>query len=160
MGLLSVFSERGDSLSRVSIKGSIWIFYEDLISNRTSRTWLISIRHVALCLNPQCQKKVSDSRSSCPFCGGIEISKFDSYSKSELLKEELSMENFEKVIKNSQPYIERTIVPKGAKISFRSLLIVRFQYLARKILRKRWPRPLFIGYLPKPDHLNASALEF
>ena len=47
------------------------------------------------------------------------------------------MENFEKVIKKSQPYIERTIVPKGAKVSFKSQLIVRFQYLARKVLRKR-----------------------
>ena len=92
---------------------------------------------MALCLNPACQKTVSDSGSSCPFCGGTEISKFDSYSKSESIKEELSMENFEKVIKKSQPYIERTIVPKGAKVSFKSQLIVRFQYLARKVLRKR-----------------------
>jgi hypothetical protein len=91
---------------------------------------------MALCLNPACQKRVSDSGSSCPYCGGTEISKFDSYSKSELLKEELSMENFEKVIKNSQPYIERTIVPKGAKVSFRSKVAVRIQYLKRKLFRQ------------------------
>lgn len=88
---------------------------------------------MALCLNPQCQKRVSDTSTSCPFCKGTEISKFDSYSKSELLKEDLTMENFEKVIKNSQPFIERTIVPKGAKGSFKSKLAVRLMYLKRKL---------------------------
>jgi hypothetical protein len=92
---------------------------------------------VALCLNPQCQKRVSDTSSSCPFCGGNEISKFDSYSKSQSLKEELSMENFEKTIKNSPPFVERTIIPKGVRVSFKSRMIVRFQYLARKAFRKR-----------------------
>jgi hypothetical protein len=91
---------------------------------------------VALCLNPQCQKRVSDSSSDCPACGGVEISKFDSYSKSESLKEELSMENFEKVVKNSRPFIERTIIPKGTKVSFRSSLVVRIQYFSRKIFRR------------------------
>ena len=57
---------------------------------------------MALCLNPQCQKRVADTSSDCPYCGGIEISKFDSYSKSELLKDELSMENFEKVINKAK----------------------------------------------------------
>jgi hypothetical protein len=57
--------------------------------------------------------------------------------KSELLKEDLTMENFEKVIKNSQPFIERTIVPKGAKVSFSSSLIVRLQYFSRRIFRRR-----------------------
>ena len=92
---------------------------------------------VALCLNPQCQKRVSDTSSSCPFCGGNEISKFDSYSKSESLKEELSMENFEKTIKNSPPFVERTIIPDGTSASFSSKLVVRMQYLGRKLLRKK-----------------------
>lgn len=91
---------------------------------------------MALCLNPQCQKRVADSSSICAFCGGVEISKFDSYSKSESLKEELSMENFEKVVKNSRPFFERTIIPKGTKVSFRSSLVVRIQYFSRKILRR------------------------
>jgi len=91
---------------------------------------------MALCLNPQCQKRVSDSSPTCPFCGGIEISKFDSYSKSETLKEELSMENFEKVTKHSRPFIERTIVPEGTRGSFTSKLIVRFQYFLRKLLKR------------------------
>lgn len=98
---------------------------------------VITIRFVALCLNPKCQKRVSDGSSSCPFCGGLEVSKFDSYSKSEPLKDELSMENFEKVIKNSQPFIERTIVPKGGKVSFKSLMIVRLQYFTRKVFNRK-----------------------
>mgnify|MGYP006203774769 FL=1 len=92
---------------------------------------------MALCLNPQCQKRVADTSSDCPYCGGIEISKFDSYSKSELLKDELSMENFEKVIKNSQPFIERTIFDEGTKVSFKSKLVVRLQFLVRKTFKRR-----------------------
>ena len=91
---------------------------------------------MALCLNPQCQKRVADTSSDCPFCGGIEVSKFDSYSKSELLKDELSMENFEKVIKNSQPFIERTIFDEGTKVSFKSKLVVRLQFFARKAFKR------------------------
>ena len=97
----------------------------------------IIISYVALCLNPQCQKRVSDTSSNCPFCGGNEISKFDSYSKSESLKEELSMENFEKTIKNSPPFVERTIIGDGTKVSFKSKLIVRLQYFARKLFPRR-----------------------
>jgi hypothetical protein len=97
--------------------------------------YFITLPFVALCLNPQCQKRVSDTSSNCPFCGGIEISKFDSYSKSESLKEELSMENFEKVIKNSQPFIERTIISGESKVSFTSKLVVRLQFLGRKIFK-------------------------
>jgi hypothetical protein len=90
-----------------------------------------------LCLNPQCQKRISTKLEKCPFCGGNEIGKFDSYSKHEALEDEISIENFHKVIKSSQPYIERTIVPKGAKVSFTSKLIVRFQYLVRKAFKRR-----------------------
>ncbi len=90
---------------------------------------------MALCLNPKCQKKVSDDSSSCPFCGGAQISKFDSYSKSEALKEELSMENFERVIKNSRPFIERPIIKGDDKASFKSKLAVRLQFLVRKVFR-------------------------
>jgi hypothetical protein len=97
----------------------------------------ITIAFVALCLNPQCQKRVSDTSSNCPFCGGNEISKFDSYSKSESLKEELSMENFEKTIKNSPPFVERTIIGDGTKVSFKSKLIVRLQYFARTLFPRR-----------------------
>ena len=55
---------------------------------------------------------------------------------SALFEEEITIENFHKVVKNSQPYIERTIVPKGAKVSFKSKLIVRFQYFVRKLFNR------------------------
>ena len=89
-----------------------------------------------LCLNPQCQKRIVASLESCPAGGGKEIGQFNSYSKQEALEEEITIENFHKVVKNSQPYIERTIVPKGAKVSFKSQLAVRFQYLMRKAFKR------------------------
>ena len=90
-----------------------------------------------LCLNPQCQKRIVTSLESCPYCGGKEIGQFNSYSKQEALEEEITIENFHKVVKNSQPYIERTIVPKGAKVSFKSKLAVRLQYFIRKALNRK-----------------------
>jgi hypothetical protein len=90
-----------------------------------------------LCLNPKCQKRIATSLDICPFCGGNEIGQFNSYSKQEALQEEISIENFHKVVKNSQPYIERTIVPKGAKVSFKSKLAVRLQYFIRKALNRK-----------------------
>ena len=45
-------------------------------------------------------------------------------------------ENFEKVIKNSQPFIERTIFDEGTKVSFKSKLVVRLQFFARKAFKR------------------------
>jgi hypothetical protein len=88
---------------------------------------------MALCLNPRCQKRVSSNSSTCLFCGGSEISEFNTYTKAESLNDEISIENFHKVFKNSEPFIERTIVPQGAKVSFASKLIVRLIYLKRRL---------------------------
>jgi hypothetical protein len=90
---------------------------------------------MALCLNPQCQKRVASKSTTCAYCGGTEISEFNTYTKSESLADEISIENFHKVVKNSNPYIERTIINEGTKVSFKSKLIVRIQYLGRKIFR-------------------------
>ena len=59
------------------------------------------------------------------------------YTKSEALADEISIENFHKVVKNSNPFIERTIINDGATISFKSKLIVRIQYLIRKAFNRR-----------------------
>jgi len=91
---------------------------------------------VALCLNPQCQKRVASKSSQCAYCGGSEISEFNSYTKSESLADEISIENFHKVVKNTQPFIERTIINEGTKVSFRSKMVVRFQYFARKAFKR------------------------
>ena len=92
---------------------------------------------MALCLNPQCQKRVPSKSNICAFCGGSEISEFNTYTKSEALADEISIENFHKVVKNSKPFIERTIINDGAKISFKSKLVVRFQFMLRKVLRRK-----------------------
>ena len=89
-----------------------------------------------LCLNPKCQKRLAASLESCPYCGGNEIGKFNSYSKQEALEEEITIENFHKVVKNTQPFIERTIINEGTKVSFRSKMIVRFQYFMRKAFKR------------------------
>jgi hypothetical protein len=89
---------------------------------------------MALCLNPQCQKRVLSKSSSCPYCGSTEISEFNTYTKSESLVDEISIENFEKVVKNSQPFVERTIINEGTKGSFKSKLAVRLMYLKRKLI--------------------------
>ena len=90
-----------------------------------------------LCLNPQCQKRIVTNLESCPYCGGKEIGKFNSYSKQEALEEEITIENFHKVVKNTRPFIERTIINEGSKVSFRSKLAVRLQYLIRKALNRK-----------------------
>jgi hypothetical protein len=92
---------------------------------------------MALCLNPQCQKRLPSSVDTCSFCGGKEISEFNSYSKEQALIEEISMENFQKVTKANQPFVERTIVPKGTKGSFKSKFAVRLAYLRRKLFPRK-----------------------
>jgi hypothetical protein len=89
-----------------------------------------------LCLNPKCQKRISATLESCPYCGGNEIGQFNSYSKQEALEDEITIENFHKVVKDSEPFIERTIVPKGAKVSFKSQLVVRLTYLKRRLFSR------------------------
>ena len=98
---------------------------------------LVNIWPMALCLNPQCQKRVPSKSSTCAFCGGSEISEFNTYTKSEALTDEISIENFHKVVKNSKPFIERTIIGVSAKISFKSKIVVRFQFILRKVFGKK-----------------------
>jgi hypothetical protein len=92
---------------------------------------------MALCLNPQCQKRVASKSSQCAYCGGTEISEFNSYTKSESLADKISIENFHKVARNTQPFIERTIINEGTKVSFTSKMIVRLQFLVRKAFKRR-----------------------
>jgi hypothetical protein len=92
---------------------------------------------VPLCLNPACQKRVPAKSSSCRFCGGTEIGQFDSYSKQEELVEKISMENFERIIKNTDPLIELTVFTNGEKASLKSRIAVRMHYLKRKLFLRR-----------------------
>ena len=86
-----------------------------------------------LCLNPKCQKRIPSATEVCQFCGGSEIAQFDSYSKQEGLVDKFSMENFQRVIKNSDPIVELTIFPSEGKVSRNSRIMVRLQYFWRKL---------------------------
>ena len=92
---------------------------------------------MALCLNPACQKRVAANTTSCVYCGGTEISEFNSYSKEQALVDQITMENFQTVIKSTEPLIEKTIIPKGSKGSMKSQISVRLQYLKRKLFNRR-----------------------
>ncbi len=92
---------------------------------------------MALCLNPACQKRVTANSTTCAFCGGQEISEFNSYSKEQALIDQITMENFQTVIKSTEPIIEKTILSKGSKGSMKSQISVRLQYLKRRIFNRR-----------------------
>jgi len=92
---------------------------------------------MALCLNPACQKRVAANTTTCAYCGGQEISEFNSYSKEQALIDQITMENFQTVIKSTKPFIEKTILPKGSKGSMKSQISVRLQYLKRRIFNRR-----------------------
>jgi hypothetical protein len=92
---------------------------------------------MALCLNPQCQSRIPANSKSCRFCGSDEITEFDSYGKAQAIEDEITMENFQKAVKRTDPFIERTIIPKNTKVSFKSRIAVRLHYLKRKFFRRR-----------------------
>ena len=96
----------------------------------------IYIMDMALCLNPQCQNRLPANSKSCRHCGGVEVSEFDSFSKAEALADEITMENFENIIKRTDPFIERTILPVNPKVSFASKILVRLHYIKRKFIRR------------------------
>jgi hypothetical protein len=73
----------------------------------------------------------------CSYCGGQQISDFNSYSKEQALIDQITMENFQSVIKSTEPFIEKTILPKGSKGSMKSQISVRLQYLTRKFFYRR-----------------------
>lgn len=91
---------------------------------------------MAICLNPQCQKSVADDSQFCSYCGGRSISKVRSYEDPLAKASEITMENFYEVMGTSIPKIEpRFETPKGPG-TFKSKLIVRLQFLGRKLFRR------------------------
>lgn len=92
---------------------------------------------MALCLNPACQKRLKANSQTCPYCGGNEVSEFNTFSKSEALADEITMESFQRVLKSTEPLIETTVFPTGAKSSFVSRIAVRWQFLIRRTFRRR-----------------------
>ncbi len=92
---------------------------------------------MAICLNPQCQKSVADDSQFCSYCGGRSISKVTSFEDSSNTSNEITMENFYEVLQKSTPIIENSFeLPKGPG-TFKSKLLVRLQFLGRKLFRRK-----------------------
>jgi hypothetical protein len=92
---------------------------------------------VAICLNPQCQKIVADDSQFCSYCGGRSISKVRSYEDPLSKANEITMENFFEVLENSTPITENSFeIPKGPG-TFKSKLVVRLQFLVRKLFGRK-----------------------
>jgi hypothetical protein len=93
--------------------------------------------HMAICLNPQCQKSVADDSQFCSYCGGRSISKVKYFEDSSNKSDEITMENFYEVLQKSTPIIENSFeLPKGPG-TFKSKLLVRLQFFGRKLFRRK-----------------------
>ena len=92
---------------------------------------------MALCLNPQCHKTVPSDSRFCAYCGGTSISKVQSFGALHPIADEITIENFEKVIQSTPPVQERVVVPVTGKGSLKSNIAVRMQYLRRKLFSRR-----------------------
>lgn len=92
---------------------------------------------MALCLNPKCHKTVPSDSAFCSYCGGNSISKVQSFSAVNSIEDEITIENFEKVIQNVPSIQERAVIPVTGKGSLKSKIAVRMQYLRRKLFSRR-----------------------
>ena len=92
---------------------------------------------MAICLNPKCQKTVADDSIFCAYCGGKSISKLQSFASINQIPDEITIENFEKIINSTPPVQERVAVPIIGKGSVKSRIAVRMQYIKRKLFSRR-----------------------
>lgn len=92
---------------------------------------------MALCLNPQCHKTVPSDSIFCAYCGGTSISKIQSFGTVDHIADEITIENFEKIINSTSPVQERVEVTITGKGSLKSRVAVRIQYFRRKLFSRR-----------------------
>lgn len=92
---------------------------------------------MALCLYPQCHKTVLSDSVFGSYCGGNLISKVQSFGGVHPIEDEITIENFEKVIQSTPSIQERVVVPVTGKGSLNSKIAVRRQYLRRKLFSRR-----------------------
>jgi hypothetical protein len=93
--------------------------------------------HMAICLNPECQKSVADDSQFCSYCGGRSISKVRSYEDPLEKGSEITIENFYEALQKTTPIVENSFeVPKGPG-TFKSKLLVRLQFFGRKLFRRK-----------------------
>jgi hypothetical protein len=95
------------------------------------------------CQNVDCKKLVPYDSLFCPYCGGREFSKQVSPSGSITEPDELSMENFQKIIESTEAVKEKSVQPKKPKASLNSKFAVRMNSLGRKL-----PAPKKKGWRP------------
>ena len=90
------------------------------------------------CKNIDCHKLVPHDSLFCPYCGGREFTKLkDSGS------DELSMENFQKIVESTEAISEKSIQPKKQKPTLSSRFAVRMDAVGRKL-----PLPKKQGWRP------------
>lgn len=92
---------------------------------------------MALCLNPKCHKTVPSDSIFCAYCGGTSISKVQSFGAVNQIADEITIENFEKLINSTPPVQERVGTPITGKGSVKSRIAVRMQYIKRKLFSRR-----------------------
>jgi len=95
------------------------------------------------CQNVDCKKLVPYDSLFCPYCGGRAFSKQASSSLDSAKPDELSMENFQKIIDSTEAVKEKTVRPKKQKSSLSSRLTVRMNSIGRKL-----PTPKKRGWRP------------
>jgi hypothetical protein len=95
------------------------------------------------CSNSQCFKIVPDNSKFCSYCGERINSSSTSPIPSESRFDEISIENFEKITKVSDPIQEKTIIPRKQKSSLGSKFAVRMAHT-----KKRFPGARSRGWRP------------
>ena len=95
------------------------------------------------CQNVDCKKLVPYDSLFCPYCGGREFSKQASPSGSGPESDELSMENFQKIIESTDAIKEKTVQSKRQKPSLNSRFAVRMNSVGKKL-----PAPKKKGWRP------------
>jgi hypothetical protein len=95
------------------------------------------------CENTNCNKSVPFDSVFCPYCGGREFSKQASPSSINAEPDELSMENFQKIIESTEAVKEKTVRPRKQKPSLNSRFAVRMNSAGRKL-----PAPKKKGWRP------------
>jgi len=95
------------------------------------------------CQNVDCKKLVPYDSLFCPYCGGREFSKLKSPSGNGTESDELSMENFQKIIESTDAIKEKTVQPKRQKPSLNSRFAVRMNSVGKKL-----PAPKKKGWRP------------
>lgn len=95
------------------------------------------------CKNLDCHKLVPQGSLFCPYCGGREFFKHRSPSENGSESDELSMENFQKIVESTEAVKEKDALPEKKKPTFNSRFAVRMDAVGRKL-----PLPKKQGWRP------------